>query len=69
MYFYCFLCNFPSGSIEGTVFFRVFCVVCFGGARRPDRNSDLLPRFAMVGVVLLAILADRKQPKTKNTRL
>lgn len=36
---------------------------------RPGRSSDLLPRlFVVVGIVLLAILADRKQLK-KNTRL
>ena len=29
---------------------------------RPSRNSNLVPRFAVVGVVLLAILADGKQP-------
>lgn len=33
---------------------------------RPSRNSNLLPRLVVVGVALLAILADRKQPKTKK---
>ena len=28
--------------------------------RRPSRSSNLVPRFAVVGVVLLAILADGK---------
>ena len=36
---------------------------------RPSRRSNLMPRLAVVGVVLLAILADRQQPKTKILRL
>ena len=36
-------------------------------SRRPSRNSNLVPRLAVVGVVLLAILADRQQPANKNT--
>ena len=67
MHFYCFLCIFPSGSTEGTSFF-VSSASSVGFSRRPGRSSDLLPRlFVVVGVALLAILADRKQSKTKNT--
>ena len=31
--------------------------------RRPSRNSNLVPRLAVVGVALLAILTDRPQLK------
>ena len=34
---------------------------------RPSRSSNLVPRHAVVGVVLLAILSDRQQPANKNT--
>lgn len=33
----------------------------------PIHGSNLVPRLAVVGGVLLAILADCKQPKNKNT--
>lgn len=33
---------------------------------RPSRSSNLVPRLAVVGVVLLAILADRSSRKTKK---
>ena len=62
-----FLCIFPSDSTEGTVFFApsVSSVV----SRRPCRSSDLLPRLAVVGVALLAILTDRQQPENKKNTL
>ena len=33
---------------------------------RPSRNSNLVPRLAVVGVALLAILADHQQPENKK---
>lgn len=36
-------------------------------SRRPSRNSNPVPRLAVVGVVLLAILTDCQQPANKNT--
>ena len=35
--------------------------------RRPSRGLNLVPRLAVVGGVLLAILTDRQQPANKNT--
>ena len=50
------------------VFVFVFVIVfVFVSPRRPSRSSNLVPRLAVVGVVLLAILADRQQPANKNT--
>lgn len=36
---------------------------------RPVRSSNLVPRLAVVGGVLLAILADRSSQQTKYFRL
>ena len=46
------------------IFIGYFCVIL---PCRPFRSSNLVPRLAVVGGVLLAILADCKQPKNKNT--
>ena len=49
---------FPSYSAD---------ISASSGHCRPSRRSNLVPRLAVVGGVLLAILADCKQPKNKNT--
>ena len=51
-------------SVSVTVIVIVFVFV---SPCRPFRSSNLVPRHAVVGVVLLAILSDRQQPANKNT--
>ena len=47
--------------------FVIVIVFVFVSPCRPSRSSNLVPRLAVVGVVLLAILSDRQQPANKNT--
>ena len=68
MYFYYFLCNFPSGFTAFT-FFSASYVSSVGSLGRPSRSSNLVPRLAVVGGVLLAILADCSSRKQKILRL
>ena len=51
-------------SVSVTVIVIVFVFV---SPCRPFRSSDLVPRLAVAGGVLLAILTDRQQPANKNT--
>ena len=53
-----------SVSVTVIVFVFVFVSPC-----RPFRSSDLVPRLAVVGGVLLAILTDRSSLKQKYFRL
>ena len=59
-------CLVKSGASGDYLF--VLCNLCnLLTLCRPSRSSNLVPRLAVVGVVLLAILADRQQPANKNT--
>ena len=53
-------------SVSVTVIVIVFVFV---SPCRPSRSSNLVPRRAVVGGVLLAILTDRQQPQTRILRL
>ena len=53
-------------SVSVTVIVIVFVFV---SPCRPFRSSDLVPRLAVVGVVLLTILTDRSSQQTKILRL
>lgn len=61
MYFYCFSTLFTS-DFTG---FSVSSASSVVFSRRPFRSSNLVPRLAVVGVVLLAILTDRSIRKQK----
>ena len=50
------LCYFPSDSAD---------ISASSDPRRPSRGLNLVPRLAVVGGVLLAILADRSSRKQK----
>ena len=63
MHFYCFL---PYLHLISQIFLRILRILWLI-LSRPSRNSNLVPRLAVVGVVLLAILTDRQQPANKNT--
>ena len=56
-----------SFSLSFSFSFFIVFVIVFVFSCRPFRGSNLVPRLAVVGGVLLAILADCKQPKNKNT--
>lgn len=58
MHFYCFTTFFTS-DFTG---FSVSSASSVVFSRRPSRSSNPVPRHSVVGVVLLAILSDRKQP-------
>ena len=59
-----FFINIGCHGFNGFLFSFSFS---FSFPCRPSRSSNLVPRLAVVGGVLLAILADCKQPKNKNT--
>ena len=58
MHFYCFL---PYLHLILQIFLCLMRLLLFSHCR-PFRSSNLVPRLAVVGVVLLAILTDRQQP-------
>ena len=49
------------------IVFVTVIVFVFVSPCRPFRSSDLVPRLAVAGGVLLALLTDRQQPANKNT--
>ena len=64
MHFYYFL---PFLSSDFHRFFCAFLRILWSILRRPSRSSNLVPRLAVVGVVLLAILTDHSSLKQINT--
>ena len=61
-------CLVKSGA-SGDYFFSASSAYSVVNPRRPFRSSNLVPRLAVVGGVLLAILTDRSSLKQKYFRL
>ena len=71
--FCCFFFNIGYHGFNGFFVIVIICVsvtvivivFVFVSPCRPSRSSNLVPRLAVVGVVLLAILTDRSSLKQK----